>query len=392
MNRDIVQRPHILAQSLKNIELLCDLRLPFQHNLKSDQLFVSAMKENIQWHRDRNPFYQRLCEIENFSPESLINTSDFAKAPMIPALFFKTHESITVDKSQISLHLTSSGTSGQKSQMFFDEWSIRAPQKMVEFLFDYYGWTNLSQPTNYLLYSYEVSENSKLGTAYTDHFLCNFAPTQQVFTALKSTGSGNHEFDLFGSIKALKEFEAEGLPVRIFGFPSFLHSTLKRMKDLKISPLKLNQDSLIFLGGGWKGAQSQAISSRKLYQLAHEMLGIPLKQIRDGYGSVEHCIPYVECEHHEFHVPVWSQVYVRDVETLKPLPYYQKGFLNLISPYITSVPAQSVLMDDLAVMQPGADCPCGIESPFFKILGRAGSSKNKSCAIAASELLKSVKV
>jgi hypothetical protein len=81
-------------------------------------------------------------------------------------------------------------------------------------------------------------------------------------------------------------------------------------------------------------------------------------------------------------------VFIRDVKTLAVLGYGREGFLQFLSPYILSVPAQSVLMGDLAILHPGYECSCGIATPFFEILGRAGVSKNKSCAVAAAELLK----
>ena len=114
------------------------------------------------------------------------------------------------------------------------------------------------------------------------------------------------------------------------------------------------------------------------------MLGIPNERCRDGFGSVEHCIPYVECAEHKFRIPVYSRVLIRDVKTLKPLPEGEVGYLNFISPYITSVPAMSVLMGDLAIYHGGDDLN---PTPWFEIIGRAGTSKNKSCAIKASELL-----
>ena len=118
------------------------------------------------------------------------------------------------------------------------------------------------------------------------------------------------------------------------------------------------------------------------------MLGIADERIRDGFGSVEHCVPYVECSRHHFHVPAWSRVFIRDVGTLEPLGFGQQGFLHFVSPYMTSVPAHSVMMGDLASLYPGSDCGCGISSPFFVVHGRAGTSRNKSCAVAAAELLK----
>ncbi|MBX9723499.1 MAG: hypothetical protein K2X81_18990, partial [Candidatus Obscuribacterales bacterium] len=331
------------AIALKDVQKLCDLNDPHNASAETDALFVSAMKEIVEWHRSRNSFFAKLLELRAFSAQSLKSIDDCAKIPFVLANFFKLHEELSVSREEIILHLTSSGTTGQKSQIFFDDWSLSAPQRMIDFIFEKNGWCSPDKAANYLLYSYESERDSKLGTAYTDNFLCKYAPVNRVFSALRLTGAGSHEFDIFGCIDKLKDFEKEGLPVRIFGFPAFLHFTLERMKALKIEPLKLHPDSLVFLGGGWKGNADKAIDKRDLYKAINEELAIPDARIRDGFGSVEHCIPYVECEHHEFHVPVWSRVFVRDLKTLEPLPFGEKGFLHFVSPYITSVPACSVL-------------------------------------------------
>lgn len=70
------------------------------------------------------------------------------------------------------------------------------------------------------------------------------------------------------------------------------------------------------------------------------------------------------------------------------LDYDQPGFMNFVTPYITSVPAVSVMMGDMGVMHRAEECSCGAQTPFFEVLGRAGISQNKSCAVSASELLK----
>jgi phenylacetate-coenzyme A ligase PaaK-like adenylate-forming protein len=294
--------------------------------------------------------------------------------------------SIPID--EVFLHLTSSGTSGQKSQIFFDEWTIKSAQNMVDWIFKYYGWITPESKCNYILFSYETESSSKLGTSYTDNFLCKYAPINEVFYALKLTGKGGHEFDAFGTINSFQKFADQKLPVRLFGFPAFLYFALLRMKELNITPLKLNPDSLVFLGGGWKGHADKQIDKLELYALVEEMLGIPNSRLRDGFGSVEHCIPYIECSQHQFHVPIWSRVFIRNVENLDVLPYGEQGLLHFISPYITSMPAHSVIMGDMASLHEGKSCPCELETPYFKIHGRAGVSKNKSCALTASELLK----
>ncbi len=374
------------TDKLHSVQALCDLQKPYSEFQASDVLFIKAMKEICQWHINNSDYYKKLCLSEKFNPESITSMDDLLKIPHLWAHFFKGNEILSVPEKDVFLHLTSSGTTGQKSQIFFDEWTIRSAQRMVDWIFEKYEWVNENSKCNYILFSYQTEASSKLGTAYTDNFLCKYAPVNEVFTALKLTGSGGHEFDIYGTIESFKRFAEQGLPVRLFGFPAFFAFALERMKKLGLPPLKFHPDSLVFLGGGWKGHADKQIDKYELYQLAEEMLGIPNDRLRDGFGSVEHCVPYVECARHEFHVPVWSRVYIRDVRTLEPLKLNQKGFLHFVSPYITSMPAHSVIMGDMASLHD--DCPCGLKTPFFRIHGRAGVSKNKSCALAASELLK----
>ncbi|MFT0893035.1 hypothetical protein [Pseudochelatococcus sp. G4_1912] len=375
-------------ERLSAIQALGDLQKPYQIGGEADQLFVAAMRECIDWHAAENAFYGRLLKERGASSASLSTIDDCIALPFIHANFFKTHEILSIQPEQVTLHLTSSGTTGQKSQIFFDEWSIGAGQQMVQRIFQHYNWYQPGEPANYLLFNYEPLQDWKVGTSYTANFLTRFAPVNRISYALKRTGCGGHEFDIYGAIRTLQDYAQDGLPVRIFGFPAFLHATLLRMQALGMPPLSLPHGSMAFFGGGWKGQADKAIPKPDFYATISEQLGLPDANIRDGYGSVEHSVPYVECANHRFHVPVWSRIAIRDVETLKPLGPGEPGFLNFISPYVTSTPVQSVLMGDLAAWHPGDGCGCGLKSPYFEPLGRAGISKNKSCAIAAAELLK----
>jgi phenylacetate-coenzyme A ligase PaaK-like adenylate-forming protein len=380
------------ASKLKEVQKLCDIENPYEDFYKTDEQFVKAMIEITSWHIDRSDFYKKLSNSKKIDLNQIKSIDDLINIPHLWAHFFKKHEILSINKEDVFLHLTSSGTTGQKSQIFFDEWTIRSAQEMVDKIFNYYNWNRPLDKCNYILFSYQTETDSKLGTSYTDNFLCKYAGVNKVFTALKLNGNGGHEFDVFGTIEKLIEYEKEGLPVRIFGFPAFLFFTLERMKKLNIPPLKLHPESIIFLGGGWKGHAEREINKHQLYEMVHENLGIPLENLKDGFGSVEHCIPYVECENHQFHIPVWSRVFIRDMEDLKVLPYGKQGFLHFVSPYITSVPAHSVIMGDRASLHHPDECSCKLKTPFFKIHGRAGLKKNKSCAITAAELLSEKRV
>ena len=223
---------------LASVEKICRITNPYSPSVEIDSLFVQAMKEVVRWHQEKSLFYRQFLKDSNFD----INKwdGDLVKIPSIPAEFFKYHAIKSVSDENVFISLTSSGTSGQKSQMFFDEWSLGCAQQMVDFIYDYYGWITPSEKTNYLLYTYQTESDSKLGTAFTDNFLTKYAPVNHAEFTLKLTGKGGHDFDVFGAIKTLHEYETQGFPVRIFGFPSFFYFTLQRMKELKYKPLKLS--------------------------------------------------------------------------------------------------------------------------------------------------------
>lgn len=374
------------AQALTSVQALCDQSSPYAHGPALDQLFVEAMRENLEWHVERCEFYRRYLELRGFNPSRLRRVEDCADIPFLHANFFKTHEVLSIDRKDVYRHLTSSGTTGQKSQIFFDRWSLESARRMVDFTWVANGWES-AQETNYVVLGYEPQPGFALGTADTFSYLCRYAPVAHRAYALRRSGAGTHEPAILQSIDALVEYQRQGLPLRMIGFPAYLYFILEKMRELGVSPLKFPEDSLVFLGGGWKGYADKKIEKDELYRFTAESLGFSHRRVRASFGSVEHSIPYIECEHHRLHVPVWSRVFVRDVWTLEPLAYGQPGFLHFVSPYITSVPAASVLMGDLASLHPGTSCPCGIGSDYFEVLGRAGTSANRTCAAAAAELL-----
>ncbi|MFG2785983.1 acyl-protein synthase [Streptomyces sp. NPDC048419] len=375
------------SDALAHVQRLCDIAEPYAAGDEVDRLFIAAMNESNAWHAARSPFFASLLTAGQLANRPMESTADLARLPYVHANFFKGHEVMSVPPEEVKVRLTSSGTTGQKSQMFFDDWTLGAGQRMVARVFDHYGWLDEEEPVNYLLSNYQPRPGLDLGTSFTDEYLCQFTQVQSVEYALKHTGSG-HEFDPFGCIRALVRYAEEGAPVRILGFPAFLSFVLDRMRELGLPQLRLSQQSLVVFGGGWKGHADQQIAKPELYRRIHDQLGIPDERIRDGFGSVEHSVLYMECPRHHLHVPTWSRMLVRSVKNLEPLPHGEPGYAQFISPYITSVPAQSVLLGDLVSQHAPEECGCGLATPWFTVHGRAGLSRNRSCAIAAAELLK----
>lgn len=359
----------------------------YEESSPSAVAFLAALREMVGFHIRNNPFYSNYLDYHGFRLEDLKSMEDLPSLPFFHANFFKTHVLKSIPDDKVYRHFTSSGTTGQKSQMFFDEWSFTLMEHMVARNMEARGLIS-EIPVNNILFGYEPYENSTIGTAMSTVLLSTFAPSNRMFFALRQAGKGTHEFDIFGAIRTLQEYADEGIPVRIFGFPAFFYFTVQRMKDLGMAPLRLHPDSLAMFGGGWKGFADKQIPKPEFYGEIGERLGIASENIIDSFGSVEHFVPYLECPQHHFHLPVWSQAVIRDVRTLQPAGYGTPGFLNFISPYISCTPANSLMLGDLGMLHEPGSCPCGNTRPWFEVLGRAGTSKNKSCAIAAAELLR----
>ncbi|MEB3196935.1 MAG: acyl-protein synthase [Candidatus Sericytochromatia bacterium] len=359
---------------------------PYELSDSKDALFLGAMREAVRHHAAASPFYQALCARHGFSPEALVVPADLAQVPWLFVNTLKHHELLSVAHDDVKLTLTSSGTTGQKSQIFFDEGSLARGLATVDRCFEAMGMVQRDQPVNYLIFAHDPAHASTRGTSYTDHYMTGFTAVQACWYALRwNQEAQDWAFDVAQTNARLEAYAEEGLPVRIIGFPAFLHRLLAWRREQGLPPLALGPASWVLTGGGWKKNEQEAIPKQVFRAEVAAALGIPEANQRDGYGLVEHGVPYLECAAHRFHVSHFARAIVRDVETLAPLPDGEAGFLNLLTPYLLSMPAISLLTSDLAIRRHG--CPCGRNTATIELHGRLGTKKNKGCAIQATQLL-----
>ena len=362
-------------------DALCALPHPYCPDSVPAGLFERAMAEISRFHCRHTAGYEHWLNAHGHGAHELDTLDDWSRLPPIFANFFKQRLLLSSTGAD-ALELTSSGTSGQRSRMRYDERSLGAAQFMVAQIFRYYGWDTPDTPCNYLLLSYEPQGQITLGTSFTDQFLCRFAPANRVVYALRSTGDG-HQFDVFGVIQALQAFSEEGLPVRIIGFPAFLWQTLQQMQALGMPDLKLRPFTGIFrrwlenqapheIPGNIISASTAnwALKPRVSRWLRRRRACRALHRMRPSafhVRSIQRCT----CASRGF-----------SFQSLRPA-----GLLGFVSPYISSSPAHAVVMSDLATLHPGGSCDCGLSSDWFELHGRAGTTAGRSCAMAAAELL-----
>jgi phenylacetate-coenzyme A ligase PaaK-like adenylate-forming protein len=331
----------------------------------------------------RCPDYAAILRRYSFRPDDIETIHDLYKIPPIPTLFLKNHPLYSASPDRLMFKSTTSGTSGKVSEMGLDWPSLHRGLGMILGTFLTHGLVS-ARPTNYIVLGYEPAKRNKIGAAKTAYGVTFSAPAIHREYALKDTGT-EYALNIDGIKNALLRYEKQGLPVRFMGFPAYFMFLLREFLESGIQ-LTLHPKSLVILAGGWKQFITEQVDKETLYAIAKEALGLGEDRIREFFGAVEHPIAYFDCPNHHFHLPIYARVILRD-SNMRPVQYGEPGILNLITPMMTSMPFTSVMTDDVAVMHPGGECSCGIKSPYFEVLGRAGLADIKTCAAGASELL-----
>lgn len=370
---------------MSKIHKLFSIHKPYE-TLKYEQLFVKAMAENCRYHYDHCKEYKEILDSFGFLPEDIKTTGDLARLPFIPTLYFKRHRLLSKSEKRMPIKVTSSGTGGVKSFVGLDMTTMFRALKMVMRIAKYHHlWS--AKLTRYIVFGYRPRKSNSLGASKTAFAFTLLAPAASRTYALEWK-DGEYKLDLENIKNKLIKFSKGKLPVRTMSFPAYTYFLLKQMKEEGLS-VKLPKGSLICLGGGWKQFYAEKVEKQDFYKLAYEVLGVDDKHIIEFFGAVEHPILYTDCRKHNLHVPVYSRVIIRDVDTLEPVPNGQPGLVNLLTPIFNSVPMLSILTDDIGILH-DEPCECGETSPYLEILGRVGIKDIITCAQGAEELLNQV--
>lgn len=351
----------------------------------TEELFVRAMKECCRFHYDNCPEYRRILDSVGFYPERIREYGDIAELPFIPTVFLKKHRIYSMPQYRMPIKATSSGTGGKYSRIGFDTGGLYNGLKMVLKVFGAHGLIS-PVPCHYIIFGFKphMSNHTAVAKSATGYTL--LTPALSRTYALKYR-NGKYEPDLEGVAQAFVRGARSGFPTRTIGFPAYTWFTLRLMEERGMYA-KLPAGSKIMLGGGWKQFYKEQVDKREMYALAEKILGVSEENIIETYGAAEHPILYCDCARHHFHIPIYSRVIIRDVNTLKPVPNGRIGLVNLITPMVRATPILSVMTDDLGILHDADECGCGVNSPYLEIIGRAGFTDIKTCAAGAEEILK----
>ncbi len=356
---------------------------------QTDALFLTAMRENCRYQYEHCPGYRRMLDGMGFSPEALTDPDALARLPFLPTLLLKRHRLFSVPRRKMLIKATSSGTSGTASEVGFTLGDLLAMLNMVlrvsklRHLFSV-------RPCHYVVLGYQPHRGNTMGAAKTAFGATMFTPALSRTYALVWR-DGGYQLDLDGVIRAVERHSRSRFPLRFMGFPSYTWFLMQKMAE-EGRCVQLPKGSKLMLGGGWKQFYAEQVDKAQFYALAKQVFGLADTDVVEFYGAVEHPILYCDCERHHFHVPIYSRVIIRDPTTLQPLERGKAGLVNLTTPLIQAVPLLSVMTDDLGVLHDGADCGCGLKTPYLEILGRVGLHEIKTCAAGAAEQLAEVRL
>ena len=368
---------------MKHRKRLFNAKNPYDFSATED-LFFQAIRENCLFEYEHCEEYRKILDEMNVDPKQLKTYDDVARIPFLPTLLFKHQRMYAVPKRKMLIRATSSGTSGTTSEIGFTVGDLLCGLKMVLKIAGYRRLFSVL-PCHYIIFGYKPHKSNRTAVTKTAFGATLFAPALSRTYALEMKDEG-YVADLKGVLSAIQKHSNSRFPMRFMGFPSYTYFLMKMMEEQGIF-VQLPKKSKIMLGGGWKQFYTEEVDKPTFYALAKKVFGVDEKDIVEFFGAVEHPVLYCDCKNHHFHVPVYSRVIIRDVETLEPVGNGKVGLVNLLTPMVKATPILSVMTDDLGILHDGKTCGCGLSSPYLEILGRVGLKDIKTCAAGAEELL-----
>ncbi len=349
---------------------------PFVHKQKEkERLFLEQIRQAARWHFKKNPVFRSICEGQDFDAYG-----EFAleSLPYLPVSLFKKFDLISVDKKQIRRILYSSSTSGNPSKIMIDEITSRLQVKVLaNILSDFLGVTRkvLVVIDTKDAIAVRGGELSSRGTAIRGMFSC----AKRVEFIL----NGNLDID-FNKLSKIVKSLAKGDEVLMFGFTWLIYSIFvkeQNNKNLKkiLGGFAVNNTFLLHIGG-WKKLQELAIDKEDFNRLAAQLTGIPKVRVIDFYGMTEQLgVVYPDCQYGYKHVPLYSEILIRDFSSLVSVGQGKSGLIQLISPITYSYPGISLLSDDIGKVIGVDDCKCGRKGKYFVFEKRSDFAEVKGC-------------
>jgi hypothetical protein len=292
-------------------------------------------------------------------------------APFLPVSLFKTRELRTVESAKVVKTLTSSGTSGQAvSRIYLDAGTAQLQSRtLVKIMQHFLGVER--RPMVFLDHSAIVKDRQS-SSARAAGILGMLPFGRQPFYALRQDMS----LDLEGLEAYLARTRGQR-PV-LFGFTFIVWQCFVEALEKLNRRLSL-PDAVLLHSGGWKKMEALKVSPQEFRRRLLAAAGI--ESVINYYGMVEQVgSVYFENPLHYLHASIYSDIIIRDTNTLEPLPPGRAGLIQVVSALPESYPGHSLLTEDLGVVEGCDDPRTGMSGQYFRVLGRLPKAELRGCS------------
>jgi len=337
-------------------------------NIEKKDIFIEVLKDDFKKHYNNSLQTRNILDSLEYNEDNINELEDF---PFFPINLFKELELKSIDDKNIIKTLTSSGTTGQKvSKIFLDSnTALLQTKALASIISSYIGTKRLPM---IIIDSGNVLKNRKMFSARGAGILglANFG--RDHFYLLDK--------DMNVQVNALLDFlsKHEHQSLLLFGFTFMVW--LHFVQELKKNNLSLNiTDSVLIHSGGWKKLESMAVNNVTFKSEIKKYTSI--SKVYNFYGMVEQVGSiYMECEEGYFHTSNFSEIIIRDSNTLEPLGFKNKGIIQTISLLPKSYPGNSILTEDEGTIYGRDTCKCGRKGTYFKVIGRIPAADLRGCS------------
>jgi len=330
-------------------------------------IFLKAMRESLKHHYSNSKEFKNLCQGKSFDPSSIFQLN---MIPFLPVSLFKKFLLKSISESEIFKTIHSSATTGNNpSTIILDRLTSRRQTKALVSIMSNY----LSEKKDFIIFDTndleEVSHEIKSRSSAIQGFLpfmnsINFVLDQNLSLDVEKIQSLNDKNSYC-----------------IFGFTWLLYKIINDNNNDKIKNYlrSLNHPYILHIGG-WKKLQDLKISREFFYNQISDFFDTSKDKIIDLYGMTEQLgTIYPDCEFGHKHVPMYSEIIIRNPNTLNEQLVGESGLIQLLSPIPHSYPGVSLLSDDLGHIVGIDDCPCGRKGKYFVFDKRSDKVEVKGC-------------
>lgn len=338
---------------------------------EKEKMLLPKMKELTLFHYNNCNEYKNVINRVYGGIDS-IQFNSLEQIPFFPVSLFKTYDLLSVSREKIIKTLTSSGTTSESvSKVFLDKETAENQAKaLIKIVQHFIGSNRL--PMVILDHKSVISDRtsySARGAGIMGMIQFGYKP----FYALNDDMS----LDFEGLEKYVNSLEPN-TNILLFGFTFMVWQYF--ILELEKQNKKLNlENGILIHSGGWKKLKDISVDLKEFNQRTNNVCKI--SKCLNFYGMVEQIgSVYFENDLHYLHTPVFSDVLIRDPETLKSVPDGTQGLIQLVSTLPGSYPGHSILTEDIGVIK-GVDNPkLKMKGKYFEVIGRVPKAQLRGCS------------